>query len=98
MHTLSLIRDLDAGIRKDSFVEWDFLNGKARGKVVQLVTNGDRVPDVAVDIVGYKQDPAAKVEVYRQEGDRRVATGVFVGLQAQRLTRIEPLPEQDLAV
>src|SRR6476469_1537595 len=97
MHTLSLIRDLDAGIRKDSFVEWNFLNGKARGKVIQLIVNGDCVPDIAVDIAGYKHDPAAKIEVYRQEGDRWVATGVFVGQQVKNLSRVDAPPEQDAA-
>ena len=76
------------------FVEWEFSNGKSRGRITRIVTDGQiEVPDSSFTINGTPDDPAVMIRVYDRDGDGWEETERLVGHRASTLTKIDPLPE-----
>lgn len=81
-------------LKRGDFVSWNSSGGAARGRVDLIVRNGE-VPgiDGDVTITGTEDDPAARIVVYRRDGDGWSATDTKVGHKWTALTKIDPLPE-----
>lgn len=77
-------------LKVGSYVSWKASGGVARGRIKQIVTNGE-VPDIAIKITGTKADPAAQVEIYKRSGDGWESNNLLVGHKLSTLTEIEPL-------
>jgi len=77
-------------IAKGDFVSWSANGATARGKVTKIVTDGAiEVPGATVS--GTADDPAAKITIYKQDGDSWTATDTKVAHKCSALTKIEPL-------
>lgn len=81
-------------LRIGDFVSWNSSGGRARGRILDIVTDGViNVPDTDFEITGTATDPAALIMVYEQvEGGWR-ESGVRVGHKFSTLTSIEDLPQ-----
>ena len=76
------------------FVEWEFSNGKSRGRITRIVTDGQiEVPDSSFTINGTPDDPAVMIRIYDRDGDGWEETERLVGHRASTLTKVDPLPE-----
>ncbi len=70
------------------FVSWNSSGGRARGKVVEIETNGTiDVPNSAFTITGTEDDPAVLIQIYR-DGEE---TDVYAGHKMSTLTKINPI-------
>ena len=70
------------------FVSWNSSGGRARGKVVEIETNGTiDVPNSAFTITGTEDDPAVLIQIYR-DGEE---TDVYAGHRMSTLTKINPI-------
>ena len=78
-------------MKKGQFVEWDSSGGTARGRIVAIVRNGD-VPNIDAKVTGSPEEPAARIQVYRKDGDDNYeATDTFVGHKLTELRSIKSL-------
>jgi len=60
------IVELFKSVRVGSMVSWNSSGGRARGKVMRIITNGSyNVPGTEVTVTGTKEDPAAVIRLYR---------------------------------
>jgi len=74
------------------FVSWDSSGGRARGRIVRIVTGGDlNIPDSSFTITGTEDDPAALIRLYRETDDGWSATDTLVGHKLSTLTPIADL-------
>jgi hypothetical protein len=77
-----------------NFVEWDSSGGVARGKITQIVKDGV-VPGIDAKITGTPEDPAAKIQVYRENSDDEYeATDVYVGHKLTELRSSKSMSEE----
>jgi len=68
-----------------SMVRWGSSGGTARGKVVSIVKSGE-VPGIPVKITGSEEDPAARIQLYREDGDGKLKpTDEYVGHKVSSL-------------
>lgn len=70
----SALRERDKAMKKalsvneGDMVSWDSSGGTARGKVVRIVRDGKiNVPDSSFEITGTEDDPAALIQLYRDD-------------------------------
>jgi HK97 family phage prohead protease len=76
------------------YVSWNSSGGRARGEIVEIVTDGVVVvPNTEFEITGTEDDPAALIQVYQRVRDGWEDTDVLVGHKFSTLTKIDPLPE-----
>lgn len=61
-----------------SMVSWGSSGGTARGKIVSIVRNGE-VPGIPVKITGTEEDPAARIQIYREKDGKLQPTDEYVG-------------------
>lgn len=81
-------------IAKGDFVSWTANDATARGKVTKIVSDGSiEVPGATVS--GTADDPAAKITIYRRDGDSWTATDTKVAHKCSALTKIDPLMAVD---
>lgn len=82
-------------MKSGQFVEWDSSGGTARGKIVQIVRNGD-VPNIDAKITGTPEEPAARIQVYRKDSDGNYEpTDTFVGHKITELRSIKSLASEE---
>jgi hypothetical protein len=76
------------------FVEWDSSGGTARGKITQIIENGE-VSGLSVKITGTAEEPAAKIQLYKEnsEGEHE-PTDTYVGHKLTELRGIKSLSEE----
>lgn len=75
-----------------TYVEWDSSGGTANGVITQVVTDGD-VPDIDAKITGTPDEPAARIQVYRETDDGYEPTDTYVGHKLTELRPIKSLAE-----
>lgn len=74
------------------FVSWDSSGGRARGRIIRIITDGDlNIPDSTFTITGTEDDPAALIRLYRETEDGWTATDTLVGHKLSTLTPIADL-------
>lgn len=74
------------------FVSWDSSGGRARGRIIRIVTGGDlNIPDSSFTITGTEDDPAALIRLYQETDDGWTATDTLVGHKLSTLTPIADL-------
>ena len=79
-----------SSIATGDFVSWSANGETARGKVTKVVTDGSiEVPGATVS--GSSDDPAAKITIYKQDGDSWTATDTELAHKCSALTKIDPL-------
>jgi HK97 family phage prohead protease len=100
MVAVSIAEDIEPGgeraaagtLRVGDFVSWNSSGGRARGEIVEIVTDGTLiVPDTEFEITGTEDDPAALIRVYRPGEDGFEASDVLVGHKFSTLTKIDDL-------
>lgn len=67
-----------------SMVRWGSSGGTARGKVVSIVKNGE-VPGIPVKITGSDEEPAARIQIYREKDGKLQPTDEYVGHKVSSL-------------
>jgi hypothetical protein len=83
-------------MRVGQFVEWDSSGGTARGKITQIIRNGT-VPNIDAKVTGTKEEPAARIQIYREDSDGNYeATDTFVGHKLTELRGIKSLAEDEM--
>jgi hypothetical protein len=76
------------------FVRWNSSGGLARGRIVEIKTEGSiNVPNSDFSITAEEGDPAVLIRVYREVESGWEATETLVGHKMSELTYIDPLPE-----
>jgi len=76
------------------FVRWNSSGGIARGRIVEIKTEGSiNVPNSDFSITAEEGDPAVLIRVYREVESGWEATDTLVGHKMSELTYIDPLPE-----
>jgi HK97 family phage prohead protease len=76
------------------FVRWNSSGGIARGRIVEIKTEGSiNVPNSSFSITAEEGDPAVLIRVYREVESGWEATDTLVGHKMSELTYIDPLPE-----
>jgi HK97 family phage prohead protease len=76
------------------FVRWNSSGGIARGRIVEIKTEGSiNVPNSDFTITAEEGDPAVLIRVYREVEGGWEATDTVVGHKMSTLTYIDPLPE-----
>ena len=76
------------------FVRWNSSGGLARGRIVEIKTEGSiNVPNSDFTITAEEGDPAVLIRVYREVESGWEATDTLVGHKMSELTYIDPLPE-----
>lgn len=79
-----------SSISKGDFVSWSANGTTARGKVTKVITDGTiEVPGATV--AGTADNPAAKITIYKQDGDGWTATDTKVAHKCSTLTKIDAL-------
>jgi HK97 family phage prohead protease len=80
--------DLEVG----DFVSWNSAGGRARGRITEIVRDGEiNVPDSDFTITGEPDDPAALIRLYREGEDGWEAQDQQVGHKFSTLTKINDL-------
>ena len=75
------------------FVRWNSSGGIARGRIVEIKTEGSiNVPNSDFTINAEEGDPAVLIRVYREVESGWEATDTLVGHKMSELTYIDPLP------
>ncbi len=77
-------------IKKGDFVSWDSSGGRAMGQVVKVVMDG-KVDGIPAKVNGTKDDPAAKIRLYKKEDGEWVATDTYVGHKLDSIRKIKPI-------
>lgn len=80
-----------SSVKSGSFVSWPASKGTASGVVVS-VHKTKQVPGVPHLQEATAEAPAARVQLYAQNGDGWEPTSVFLGLPTSSLSGIDPLP------
>jgi HK97 family phage prohead protease len=76
------------------FVRWNSSGGIARGRIVEIKTEGSiNVPNSDFSITAEEGDPAVLIRVYREVEGGWEPTDTLVGHKMSTLTYIDPLPE-----
>jgi len=76
------------------FVSWNSSGGIARGRIVEIKTEGSiNVPNSDFSIAAEEGDPAVLIRVYREVEGGWKATDTLVGHKMSELRAIDPLPE-----
>jgi len=76
------------------FVSWNSSGGIARGRIVEIKTEGSiNVPNSDFSIAAEEGDPAVLIRVYREVEGGWEATDTLVGHKMSELRAIDPLPE-----
>ena len=100
MVAISLAEEIEPGgerARPDElsvgdFVSWNSSGGRARGRIVRIVRDGNiNVPGSDFNIEGTEDDPAALIRIFREQEDGWQATDVLVGHKFSTLTKIDDL-------
>ena len=75
------------------FVRWNSSGGIARGRIVEIKTEGSiNVPNSDFSITAEEGDPAVLIRVYREVESGWEPTDTLVGHKMSELTYIDPLP------
>jgi len=75
------------------FVRWNSSGGIARGRIVEIKTEGSiNVPNSDFTITAEEGDPAVLIRVYREVETGWEPTDILVGHKMSELTYIDPLP------
>lgn len=75
------------------FVRWNSSGGIARGRIVEIKTEGSiNVPNSDFTITAEEGDPAVLIRVYREVESGWEPTDILVGHKMSELTYIDPLP------
>jgi len=75
------------------FVRWNSSGGLARGRIVEIKTEGSiNVPNSDFSITAEEGDPAVLIRVYKELESGWKATDTLVGHKMSELTKIDPLP------
>jgi hypothetical protein len=77
-----------------SFVEWDSSGGTAVGVITQIIKNGE-VPNIDVKITGTPEEPAARIQVYREVDGNYEKTNTYVGHKLTELRQRKSLSEEE---
>lgn len=78
------------------FVEWDSSGGTARGKITQIIQDG-AVPDIDATVNGTEEEPAARIQVYKEDSDGNYeASDTYVGHKLTELRSIKSLAEGEM--
>lgn len=78
------------------FVEWDSSGGTARGKITQIVENGE-VSGISVKITGTPEEPAARIQLYKENSEGEYEpTDTYVGHKLTELRGIKSLSEDEM--
>jgi len=105
MVALSLAEEIDPGgtytgpqraapdeLEVGDFVSWESSGGRARGRITEIVRDGEiNVPDSDFTITGEPDDPAALIRLYREGEDGWEAQDQQVGHKFSTLTKINDL-------
>ena len=100
MVAISLAEEIEPGgerARPDElsvgdFVSWNSSGGRARGRIVRIVRDGNiNVPGSDFNIEGTEDDPAALIRIFREQEDGWQATDVLVGHKFSTLSKIDDL-------
>lgn len=105
MVALSLAEEIDPGgtytgpqraapdeLEVGDFVSWQSAGGRARGRITEIVRDGEiNVPDSDFTITGEPDDPAALIRLYREGEDGWEAQDQQVGHKFSTLTKINDL-------
>jgi len=105
MVALSLSEEIDPGgtytgpqraapdeLEVGDFVSWESSGGRARGRITEIVRDGEiNVPDSDFTITGEPDDPAALIRLYREGEDGWEAQDQQVGHKFSTLTKINDL-------
>jgi HK97 family phage major capsid protein/HK97 family phage prohead protease len=84
-------------LKVGDFVRWGSSGGNAQGKITRIVRDGQvEVPDSEVVINGEEDDPAALIQIYREDDDGWEQADVYVGHRFSTLTKIEALRAMEL--
>jgi HK97 family phage major capsid protein/HK97 family phage prohead protease len=79
-------------LKVGDFVEWDSSGGMARGKITRVITEGSvDVPDSSFTINATEEDPAALIQVYRDNDGSYEESDTIVGHRFSTLTKIAAL-------
>lgn len=92
---LSVAVLLDQDLESGDFVEWESSGGTAKGKITRVITSGD-VPDIPVKVGGTSDDPAARIQVFRETPEGWIPTDTYVGHKLASLSKIPPLTRSDM--
>jgi HK97 family phage prohead protease len=78
------------------FVSWNSSGGRASGRIVRIVRNGQiNVPNSSFTITGTQDDPAALIALYRENADGYQETPTRVGHKFSTLTKIDSLERSE---
>jgi uncharacterized protein len=100
MVAISLSEEIEPGgerakpdeLKVGDFVSWNSSGGRARGRIVRIVRDGNiNVPGSDFNIEGTEDDPAALIRIFREQEDGWEATDVLVGHKFSTLTKIDDL-------
>jgi len=79
-------------LKVGDFVEWDSSGGMARGKITRVITEGSMdVPDSSFTINATEEDPAALIQVYKENDGNYEETDTIVGHRFSTLSKIAAL-------
>ena len=71
-------------LKVGDMVSWNSSGGRARGKISRIVTDGEiDVPDSSITVTGTPDDPAALIQIFRDDE----GTDVYVGHKFSTLTK-----------
>jgi len=96
LEEVELDEDYEMSKREEvgDFVRWNSSGGIARGRIVEIKTEGSiNVPNSDFSITAEEGDPAVLIRVYREVESGWEATDTLVGHKMSELTYIDPLPE-----
>jgi HK97 family phage prohead protease len=96
LEEVELDEDYEMSKREEvgDFVRWNSSGGLARGRIVEIKTEGSiNVPNSDFSITAEEGDPAVLIRVYREVESGWQATDTLVGHKMSELTYIDPLPE-----
>jgi HK97 family phage prohead protease len=90
------VRAAAGTLRVGDFVSWNSSGGRARGRILEIVTDSViNIPDSDFTVEGTEVDPAALIMVYRQVEGGWEESGVRVGHKFSTLTSIADLEEPE---
>jgi HK97 family phage major capsid protein/HK97 family phage prohead protease len=84
-------------LKVGDFVRWGSSGGNAQGKITRIVRDGQvEVPDSEVVINGEEDDPAALIQIYREDDDGWEQADVYAGHRFSTLKKIAALRAMEL--
>lgn len=100
MVAVSIAEDMEPGgeraepgsLKVGDFVSWNSSGGRARGRIVRILTSGTlQIPDSDFSIDGTEDDPAALIRIYKENEEGWQATSTLVGHKFSTLLKIDDL-------